>query len=228
MEDGRWKSPQTQVSRVPVFALSKFHFSFSCYMFTHNQMCSNCWKLQKRRPKKTKINKKEEEKNPWCCRRKISYWPCSFHSVCDIKQRDLWTHIYTTWDNKYLSIPPRLLALLELLRWSVFLPLRQHSVMLNLDKRKLSSIQKKSGQKKKKFASPLLSRHCCINFLFSDDLILHRHDAPLLMMHLFLCVCRQLFAKIQTASNLSCFVSHIQIKKLWRIWLKEFLFSSCN
>ena len=71
-------------------------------------------------------------------------------------------------------------------------------------------------KRKKKFASPLLSRHCCINFLYSDDLILHRHDAPRLMM-LFLCVCRQLFAKIQTASNISCFVSHIQIKKLWRI-----------
>ena len=72
-------------------------------------------------------------------------------------------------------------------------------------------------KRKKKFASPLLSRHCCINFLYSDDLILHRHDAPFLMMHLFLCVCRQLFAKIQTASNISCFVSHIQIKKLLRI-----------
>ena len=32
------------------------------------------------------------------------------------------------------------------------------------------------------------------------------------MMHLFLCVCRQLFAKIQTASNISCFVSHIQTR----------------
>ena len=63
-----------------------------------------CWELQKRRSKKTKINKKEEEKNPWCCRRKISYWPCSFHSVCDIQQRNLWTHICTTWENKYLSI----------------------------------------------------------------------------------------------------------------------------
>ena len=63
-----------------------------------------CWELQKRRSKKTKINKKEEETNPWCCRRKISYWPCSFHSVCDIQQRNLWTHICTTWENKYLSI----------------------------------------------------------------------------------------------------------------------------
>ena len=43
------------------------------------------------------------------------------------------------------------------------------------------------------------------------------------MMHLFLCVCRQLFAKIQTASNISCFVSHIQIKKLWRISYASFL-----
>ena len=57
-----------------------------------------------KRSKKTKINKKVEEKNPWCCRRKISYWPSSFHSVCDIQQKNLWTHICSTWENKYLSI----------------------------------------------------------------------------------------------------------------------------
>ena len=66
-------------------------------------------------------------------------------------------------------------------------------------------------KEKKKFASPLLSRHCCINFLSSDDLILHRHDAPLLMR------LPTTFCQKQTASNISCFVSHIQIKKLWRI-----------
>ena len=122
-------------------------------------------------------------------------------------------------------IPLRLHGLLEHLRWNVFLPWRQHTVMLNFDSRKLSTMapfKDNRDKKKKKFASPLLSRHCCINFLYSDDLILHRHDAPLLMM-LFLCVCRQLFAKIQTASNISCFVSHIQIKKLWRISYASFL-----
>ena len=55
------------------------------------QIVENC---KRRRSKKTNINKKMEEKNPWCCRRKISYWPCSFHSVCDIQQRELWTHMY--------------------------------------------------------------------------------------------------------------------------------------
>ena len=65
------------------------------------EIVENC---KKRRSKKTKINKKEEEKNPWCCRRKISYWPCSFHSVCDNQQRNLWTHTCTTWENKFLKI----------------------------------------------------------------------------------------------------------------------------
>ena len=74
-----------------------------CCLPSHNRMCSNCWKLQKKE-RRSKISKKEEEKNPWCCRRKISYWPCSFHSVCDIQQKNLWTHICTTWENKYLSI----------------------------------------------------------------------------------------------------------------------------
>ena len=56
--------------------------------------------------------------------------------------------------------------------------------MLNLDQRTLSSMapfEDNRDKRKKKFASPLLSRHCCINFLSSVDLILHRHDAPLLM-----------------------------------------------
>ena len=91
---------------------------------------------------------------------------------------------------------------------------RQHTVMLNVDQRKLSSMapfKDNRDNPKEKFASPLLSRHCCINFLSSDDLILHRHDAPLLMR------LPTTFCQKQTASNISCFVSHIQIKKLWRI-----------
>ena len=78
-----------------------------CCLPSHDRMCSNCWKLQKkRRSKKTKINKKEEEKNPWCCRRKISYWPCSLHSVCDIQQQ-IYEHIYVRLEKNisiYLSI----------------------------------------------------------------------------------------------------------------------------
>ena len=45
--------------------------------------------------RRTNINKEAEEKKPWCCRRMISYWPCSFHSVCDYWTRNvLWTHTH--------------------------------------------------------------------------------------------------------------------------------------
>ena len=61
---------------------------------------------QEEEARTTNINKEPEEKKPWCCRKMISYWPCSFHSVCDYWTRIvLWTHTHDMRKiNIYLSI----------------------------------------------------------------------------------------------------------------------------
>ena len=54
-------------------------------------------------------------------------------------------------------IPLRLLGLLEHLRWSVFPPWKQHTVMLNLDQRTLSSMapfEDNRDKRKKKVCQP--------------------------------------------------------------------------
>ena len=78
-----------------------------CCLPSHSQMCSNCWKLQKKKIQEDQDQQEgggeeslvlQEEDQLLTMQLPLSLW---------YSTKNLWTHICTTWENIYLSILTR-------------------------------------------------------------------------------------------------------------------------